>query len=104
MKLSGRVDAPVRFVLERSPFDDVEDDDALITAEQNDCVIIGLIFPHSEIYRHGAYRIELKLTANYPAEAPEVRFLTPLYHPNVAANGKHSIAGLFLSTTVSSLR
>jgi len=29
----------------------------------------------------------MKLTQNFPIDPPEVRFLTPVYHPNVAKDG-----------------
>ncbi|CAF4604643.1 unnamed protein product, partial [Rotaria sp. Silwood2] len=36
----------------------------------------------------GSFQIEMKLTSNYPFDPPEVRFLTPIYHPNVGQDGK----------------
>ena len=86
LKLLTKKDAPVRFVLEQSPFKDEEEDDR--TPEQDEYVIVGRIFPESDIFKHGSYRIEIKLTAKYPQEAPEIRFLTPVYHPNIAEDGK----------------
>jgi hypothetical protein len=86
LKLLTKPDAPVRFILERSPFDDEdEENDA---PERDQLVVIGRIFPNSEIYKESAFRIEMKLTSKYPVEPPVVRFLTPVYHPNIASDGK----------------
>jgi len=86
LKLLTKPNAPVNFILEKSPFDDEEEEN---TAEaRNKYVVIGRILPESNIYNESAFRIEMKLTLQYPREPPEVRFLTPVYHPNVATDGK----------------
>jgi ubiquitin-protein ligase len=85
LKLLNKDNAPVRFLLDKSPFDD-EDNES--TTDQNVYVIIGRIFPNSEIFKECSIQIEMKLTSNYPTEPPEVRLITPIYHPNVDKNGK----------------
>ena len=86
LKLLTKPDAPVKFILEKSPFDDEEEEKA--AASKDEYGIIGTIVPKSGIYRESAFRIEMKLTSKYPEAPPEVRFLTPVYHPNIEANGK----------------
>jgi len=81
LKLCNKHDALVRFLLDKSPFD-IDD------AKSNENIIIGRILPESDIYKEGAYQIEIKLTVNFPIDPPEVRFLTPIYHPNVGKDGK----------------
>jgi ubiquitin-protein ligase len=85
LKLLNKDNASVRFILDKSPFDE-EDNES--TTEQNVYVIIGRIFPNSEIFKEYSIQIEMKLTSNYPIEPPEVRLITPIYHPNVDKNGK----------------
>lgn len=34
------------------------------------------------------HRVEILLPANYPLEAPLVRWLTPIYHPNISRSGR----------------
>ncbi|UJR31840.1 hypothetical protein I4U23_019317 [Adineta vaga] len=88
LKLLTKPDAHVKFILEKSPFDDDDnDDDNQAFIEKDEYLIIGRIYPNSNIYKEGSYRIELKLTSKYPIEPPEVRFLTRIYHPNVDQNG-----------------
>ncbi len=53
----------------------------------DDYVILGRIFPASYIYNQGAYHIEMKLTNTFPFDPPEVRFLTPVYHPHDGKDG-----------------
>lgn len=82
LKLLSTTDSSSRFILDRSPFDDDDEE------PRNLYTIIGRIFPQSEIYKDYSIQIEMKLTANYPMEPPEVRFLTRIYHPNVDTDGK----------------
>ena len=93
LKLCNKPDAPVRFLVEKSPFPDDDDDpDAMRRAAAvHEYIISGLIFPKSEIFNQGAYRIEMKLTNTYPGTPPEVRFLTSIYHPNVGRDGKNRL-------------
>lgn len=81
-----------KFILDQSPFPDDDDDQgagAAAATNSKEIVIVGRILPDSEIYNQGAYSIEMKLTPNYPFDPPEVRFLTKIYHPNVAEDGKN---------------
>lgn len=66
-----------KFLLDKSPVDDPSSN-----------IILGRILPKSKIYCEAAYQIEIKLPAEFPFKAPEVRFVTPIYHPNVDDKGK----------------
>lgn len=39
--------------------------------------------PADSPYEAGVFRIEFKFPDNYPFKAPEVKFLTSIYHPNI---------------------
>jgi ubiquitin-protein ligase len=88
LKLLDTDSAEVRFRLKESPFTGEEDQEALAADKREQFFVTGQIFPKSEIYRERSYLIELKLTRTFPADPPEVRFLTPMYHPNVRKDGK----------------
>ncbi len=88
LKLLDIDGAEGRFRLEKSPFDGLEDPDDFAADKREEFSVIGLIFPKSEIYGERSYRIELKLTREYPMEPPVVRFLTTIFHLNVEENGK----------------
>ena len=60
------------YILERSPVDDPSSN-----------AIVGRILPQSEVFNQAAFRLEIQLSADYPFKAPDVRFLTRIYHPNV---------------------
>jgi ubiquitin-protein ligase len=40
-----------------------------------------------------AHRIEIKLGASYPRTVPEIRWLTPIYHPNISEIGMVCLGG-----------
>ena len=67
----------VKFLLDKSPIDNPSSN-----------VILGRILPNSNIYNQAAFQIEIKLPAEYPFKAPEVRFVTSIFHPNVDDKGK----------------
>ncbi|CAF3695332.1 unnamed protein product [Rotaria sp. Silwood1] len=86
LKLLNKEGSSVRFLLDKSPFDENDDDETSIN--NTEYVIIGRILPNSDIFKESAFQIEMKLTSNYPFEPPEVRFLTPIYPPNIDKDGK----------------
>ena len=56
-------------------------------------IIIGRILPSLGVFQQAAFQIELKLPPEYPFKAPDIRFLTKIYHPCVDDRGKlHKIA------------
>lgn len=89
LKLCNKPDSPVRFLVTKSPFDELHDE----TQPSEDVLskeyaIVGRIYPNSPIFNEAAFEIELVLTATFPQTPPVVRFLTRIYHPNVEADGK----------------
>lgn len=86
LKLLDTPDENVRFRVTKTPFNDNEED--IGSKEREEYFITGLIFPKSSPYNERCYEIEIKLTKTFPVEPPEVRFLTSIYHPNVARDGE----------------
>ena len=88
LKLLDKDDAEVRFRLQQSPFNDDEDEDEMMNKKADEHVVVGQIFPTSEFYNERSFSIEIKLTKTFPMDPPQIRFLTPIYHPNVGRDGK----------------
>ncbi|CAF0964173.1 unnamed protein product [Adineta ricciae] len=89
LKLLNKDNAPFKFALDKSPFREDDDDESDESKqEQTELLIIGRIFPNCDTFKESAFKIEIKLTSKYPADPPEVRFLTPIYHPNITKDGK----------------
>jgi ubiquitin-protein ligase len=56
--------------------DDVDDINTRILY----CNICG---PDKSPYENGIFKISIKLPENYPFEPPTIKFITPIYHPNL---------------------
>jgi ubiquitin-conjugating enzyme E2 T len=44
--------------------------------------------PQESPYQEGLYTLSLDIPDRYPFEPPRVRFLTPIYHPNIDSEGR----------------
>lgn len=61
-----------KFIVDKSPVDNPSSN-----------VILGRIFPKSAPYNQKSFQIEIKFPPDYPFKAPDLRFTTKIYHPNV---------------------
>jgi ubiquitin-protein ligase len=78
----------VKFLLDKSPIDVPSGGSQTGANNSAQNIILGRILPTSNIYNQAAFQIEIKLPAEFPFKPPEVRFVTPIYHPNVDEQGK----------------
>lgn len=46
-----------------------------------------IIGPTDSPFENGIFRVEIKFPQDYPFSPPKIKFLTPLYHPNVDKHG-----------------
>ena len=44
--------------------------------------------PEDTPYEGGVFELMLSLPARYPFEPPKLRFVTPIYHPNIDSTGR----------------
>ena len=47
--------------------------------------------PPGSYYENGIFVVEMFLTQNYPMSPPRVRFMTPIWHPNIDRIGRISL-------------
>ncbi|UJR08024.1 hypothetical protein I4U23_012302 [Adineta vaga] len=83
------------FILDKNPMDELGDEDEPMQEIKSDSghhsdrlVIVGRILPTTEPYCQCIFSIEITLPIEFPIAPPEVRFLTPIYHPNVHESGQ----------------
>jgi ubiquitin-protein ligase len=46
-----------------------------------------------QVLAHDDHRVEIKLGASYPRTIPEIRWITPIYHPNISEIGMVCLGG-----------
>jgi ubiquitin-conjugating enzyme E2 T len=44
--------------------------------------------PEDSPFKEGTYRLSVHVPERYPMEPPRVRFMTPIYHPNIDSEGR----------------
>ncbi len=86
----------VKFIIDRPCLDGLDDEIFLSNFAP---IINGRILPNSEIYNKSAFEIELQIK-QFPFKPPDVKIITPIYHPNVGQRGEiivtvHAIKYLF---------
>ncbi|KAJ9581946.1 hypothetical protein L9F63_003699 [Diploptera punctata] len=55
------------------------------SADVLDASIIGM---KDTPYEGGVFKVEIQIPEKYPFEPPRLRFLTPVYHPNIDGAGR----------------
>jgi len=84
--MGPRSNEPIKFIYEKSPFDDDDDDDTPQPA--GDFIVTGRLLPNSDIYRQGSIKTEIILGKEFPFKPPKVVLKTKVYHPNIYESGK----------------
>jgi ubiquitin-conjugating enzyme E2 D/E len=46
-----------------------------------------IIGPTDSPFENGIFKVEIRFPTDYPFSPPKIKFLTPLYHPNVDKHG-----------------
>lgn len=44
--------------------------------------------PAGSVYEGGVFKLSVDIPPRYPIEPPKVRFITPIYHPNIDPEGR----------------
>lgn len=80
------------FIVDRGPaYETVpspSDSNSVPANEDTPIIIEGRILPKAEPYCQRSFRLTLTVKEQYPFNAPYLRFLDSVYHPNVGRDGK----------------
>ncbi|CAH4023565.1 ubiquitin-conjugating enzyme E2 T-like [Pieris brassicae] len=53
-----------------------------------DVLLIKMCGPRGSPYESGQFKLVINVPDRYPFEPPQVKFVTPVYHPNIDAVGR----------------
>ena len=56
--------------------------------------------PTDSPYEGGVFRLDVQIPSRYPNEPPQIRFHTPIYHPNIDSGGRICLDALKMPPTV----
>jgi ubiquitin-conjugating enzyme E2 T len=59
-----------------------------------------LIGPVESPYCNGVFRLDIHIPPRYPIEPPQIKFITPIYHPNIDTGGRICLDALKMPPTV----
>ncbi|XP_057321255.1 ubiquitin-conjugating enzyme E2 T-like [Microplitis mediator] len=51
-------------------------------------LIVTILGPSGSPYEGGLFKLEVEVDDSYPFEPPRIKFLTPVYHPNIDNGGR----------------
>ncbi|XP_027468001.2 ubiquitin-conjugating enzyme E2 T isoform X3 [Zalophus californianus] len=52
------------------------------------CELVEILGAADTPYEKGVFTLEVSIPERYPFEPPQIRFLTPIYHPNIDSAGR----------------
>ncbi|CAK9259498.1 unnamed protein product [Sphagnum jensenii] len=83
-RLAGRLQQELKMLQDPSPGVCVWPSDEL-NLSQLEAQILG---PEGTVYANGIFKLQVRVPDRYPFEPPNVKFVTPIYHPNIDTGGR----------------
>ncbi|XP_033116650.1 ubiquitin-conjugating enzyme E2 T-like [Anneissia japonica] len=100
MQRLGRMKREIE-MFERSPPPGIS---CSMKSDSSDSLEAQIIGAENTPYNGGLFHLEIQLPERYPFEPPKVRFVTPIYHPNIDAAGRICLDILKMPPSVSTVK
>lgn len=80
--------AQKRLAKELQKFKTQQPPDMWIESDKEMLVVTKFRGPRETFWQDNIYSLQMTFKATYPMNAPDVRFMTPIFHPNVYQDGR----------------
>lgn len=59
-----------------------------LKSDKTNLIMACIVGPHKSPYEGGIFELQLEVDNSYPFEPPRLKFVTPIYHPNIDTSGR----------------
>ncbi|XP_011495672.1 PREDICTED: ubiquitin-conjugating enzyme E2 T-like [Ceratosolen solmsi marchali] len=83
MQKSQRLNREIKRLLEHPP-----EGISCYTSDKLNYLSVNIIGPHGSLFAGSLFKLDLEIPSRYPFVPPRLKFVTPVYHPNIDTQGR----------------